>query len=282
MKKIDFSFSGGFPFTQRTADDLQSATYEFLKAFAAFLQLPDAGNFIISGCIIAGEDITPGYIYMDGDLLKFAGSIAYATTKIKKVTTTENAPFQDGNNNPVYIDKVAQSDPTGIELATFIRVPLYQALTWANLSGIPNGLVIDLMYVHTDNNFTDLLDTKLDGIEDGAEVNVQANWSEANPASDAFIQNKPTILNRLWDGTFMGISDLDGGENYTITIPDVGTTDYYVVGSLVANNPSSWGENNNVTWAITNKQTTSFHLIMKEIGGGSQSLRFDYIIIKKT
>lgn len=35
--------------------------------------------------------------------------------------------------------------------------------------------------------------TKLDGIATGAEVNVQANWNEANTSSDAYIQNKPSI-----------------------------------------------------------------------------------------
>ena len=35
--------------------------------------------------------------------------------------------------------------------------------------------------------------TKLDGIASGAEVNVQANWTESNSGSDAFILNKPTL-----------------------------------------------------------------------------------------
>jgi hypothetical protein len=35
--------------------------------------------------------------------------------------------------------------------------------------------------------------TKLAGIEDNAEVNVQSNWNETDTNSDAFIQNKPTI-----------------------------------------------------------------------------------------
>ena len=35
--------------------------------------------------------------------------------------------------------------------------------------------------------------TKLDGIETGAEVNIQSNWNETNPLSDAFIQNKPDL-----------------------------------------------------------------------------------------
>ena len=43
------------------------------------------------------------------------------------------------------------------------------------------------------NAFTDFEKSKLSGIATGAEVNVQANWLETNTASDAFIQNKPTI-----------------------------------------------------------------------------------------
>lgn len=35
--------------------------------------------------------------------------------------------------------------------------------------------------------------TKLSGISVGAEVNVQADWNEANTGSDAFIQNKPSL-----------------------------------------------------------------------------------------
>ena len=35
--------------------------------------------------------------------------------------------------------------------------------------------------------------TKLDGVADGAEVNVQSDWEETNEASDKFIKNKPAI-----------------------------------------------------------------------------------------
>ena len=57
----------------------------------------------------------------------------------------------------------------------------------------PQNLVQDAGYVHTDNNFTTTEKLKLDGIQAGAEVNVQADWNETNPDSDAYIQNKPTI-----------------------------------------------------------------------------------------
>lgn len=57
----------------------------------------------------------------------------------------------------------------------------------------PQNLVQDASYVHTDNNFTTTEKLKLDGIQAGAEANVQADWNETNTDSDAYIKNKPTI-----------------------------------------------------------------------------------------
>ena len=41
------------------------------------------------------------------------------------------------------------------------------------------------------NDFTNALKTKLDGIASGAEVNVQANWTQTNTSADDYIKNKP-------------------------------------------------------------------------------------------
>ena len=55
------------------------------------------------------------------------------------------------------------------------------------------GYVYDPDYVHTDNNLTDSLKSKLEGIETGAQVNVRADWNASN--GDAQILNKPMINN---------------------------------------------------------------------------------------
>ncbi len=52
----------------------------------------------------------------------------------------------------------------------------------------------DVAETATNKHFTSSDNTKLDGIESGAEVNVQSNWTETNNASDSFIQNKPTTI----------------------------------------------------------------------------------------
>ena len=43
------------------------------------------------------------------------------------------------------------------------------------------------------NPFTDADETKLDGIEAGAEVNVQADWNQSTSSDDSFIKHKPTL-----------------------------------------------------------------------------------------
>lgn len=51
--------------------------------------------------------------------------------------------------------------------------------------------VLDASYVHTDNNYTTTEKSKLSGIADGAEVNVNADWNAIS--GDAQILNKPTL-----------------------------------------------------------------------------------------
>ena len=45
----------------------------------------------------------------------------------------------------------------------------------------------------SENDFTNALKAKLEGIATGAEVNVQSNWNESDSSSDAYIQNKPDL-----------------------------------------------------------------------------------------
>lgn len=59
----------------------------------------------------------------------------------------------------------------------------------SDFSGDMDDIDDGATYVKTENNFTDTLKTKLDGIADGAEVNVQSDWDAVS--GDAFILNKP-------------------------------------------------------------------------------------------
>ena len=112
-----------------------------------------------------------------------------------------------------------------------------------NLDIITEGTGIDLVTNDSDNTitisvtneFTQAHETKLDGIADGAEVNVQSDWDEVDTTSDAFIQNKPTIIDPVqsdWNET--DTTDLSYIENK----PTLFSGDY---GDLT-NTPSIPGE----------------------------------------
>ena len=67
----------------------------------------------------------------------------------------------------------------------------------------------DQNYVHTDNNFTDEDVEKLNGIEVGAEVNVQPDWDQTDSSADDYIKNKPNIVKNV-RGTFVaGITQIE-------------------------------------------------------------------------
>ena len=69
---------------------------------------------------------------------------------------------------------------------------------------------------------------KLDGIESGAEVNVQSDWNQSTNTADDYIKNKPTIPTDLSDlNNDMDISDFPNDAGYITSaheIPSGGTT----------------------------------------------------------
>ena len=72
-----------------------------------------------------------------------------------------------------------------------------------------NGEIGDVIIPVSDNNFTNALKTKLDGIATDAEVNVNADWNATS--GDAQILNKPTIpaaqVNSDWNSV-SGVSQI--------------------------------------------------------------------------
>jgi hypothetical protein len=69
----------------------------------------------------------------------------------------------------------------------------------------------------SEEDFTEAEKTKLAGIETGAQVNVQANWSESNSDSASYIQNKPNfegLSANVSKNAKKGSKALDYWENY--------------------------------------------------------------------
>jgi hypothetical protein len=234
MNIIDFLQAGGFRFKQATLGKMQAAYFEILKAFVTYLGMPDVGNFIISGCAVVGANITDGMLFIDGELCYFEGGPGTAATKLKKEVTTETLAFRNGSNPSVFRATHAVIDNSGSALSSFVRIPSVKEMVWGNISNIPVDLVHDANYVHTANDFTTALKNKLDGIAAGAQVNVPANWTEANPAVPGYVANKPI--------------DLVHDANYVHTENDFTTAlknklDGIAAGAQV-NVPANWTETN--------------------------------------
>jgi len=119
---------------------------------------------------------------------------------------TPDIRFYEGSDNGTNYATLKAAD----SIASNYEVSLpSSAGTIALTSEIPVDLTVDGAGTVHANNYTNttyseatsasegLMSTahhdKLDGIESGAEVNVQSNWSETDNTSDSFIQNKPTI-----------------------------------------------------------------------------------------
>ena len=99
--------------------------------------------------------------------------------------------------------KIAEIDINGTSTDVYAPTPPTNTSDLVNDS----NFVSDASYVHTDNNFTSAYETKLGGIEAGAEVNVQSDWTEADSTSDAYIQNKPNLAIVATSGDYTDLSN---------------------------------------------------------------------------
>jgi hypothetical protein len=262
MNTIDFTKNGGYRFKQFTLRKMQEAYFLLLKAFVAFCNVPEEGNFIIAGMKVVGNNITGGYAYIDGELCQFQQTAGTDATKIKKNVVIQSLGFRNGNNENVFRFVTAVVAEDGTPLSEFIRV----------------SPVFDANYVHTDNNYTTVEKQKLAGIETGAEVNVQADWNVINPQSDAFIRNKPIILDVLASSERI-LGDIGNGDVDIFFDAALANADYDVLYSLETTATNAQASVNTKV-IVHSKTTTGFKVRTWEPGNISQNLTLKYIVYK--
>jgi hypothetical protein len=74
------------------------------------------------------------------------------------------------------------------------------------------------------------------------------------------------------------IGDVAGNKTTTVSFSNVGTTNYMINGSLVSLS-GNYLQDIQHTWMIRNKTSTSFQVVVSEMGGETSNLNFDYVII---
>ena len=115
------------------------------------------------------------------------------------------------------------------------------------------------------NEFTDAHETKLDGIADGAEVNVQSDWSEVDASSDAFIQNKPT----LFSGSYNDLTDVPPMPD-ELTESDIYDFNRDIIAEGTGINLITNDSDNTITISVTNEFTDAHETKLDGIEDGAE------------
>ena len=185
------------------------------SAVAAAIGELDAGPFGGEGKYIVSVSETEGVVTAtEGTLdaeptenstnpVKSGGVHQHLSTKADKDTDAveNNVAVFDGNGNPV--DSGISKDD--LEAAISSAGSSIQGVSidgTALTPGVNNVVDIPLATTSADGAMSADDKAKLDGIASGAEVNVQADWSETNSESDAFIKNKPNLATVATTGEY--------------------------------------------------------------------------------
>lgn len=269
MNLLKFIQAGGFPMDTNVLDQMQNS-YKLLNALGTL-----AGDrAIIQGCTLTGSTVSNGVIYLNGEVLEFRGGIAEANIII--IQEVESKEFENGSTNEVHYTRYA----------TFgVGTVQYPWLSFKR--GFSTTLIENALLSKTDSYITDGIltrlanaESKLNSIQWGAEVNVQADMSVTNVNSDAYVKNKPAAQASefLYKG-FFTIGDPLVKSTYAITFPSVGTSNYAVLGSLEGRNGNRSIDIGS-SYVIFSRTQTSFILGVDDIGG-VQALDFNFALVAK-
>lgn len=266
-KRIDFTKLEGLAVYQDTLDFLQLSYRDTISAIARAF----GSKVIVTGVTDLGANYSDGWVVIDGELLPFVGGLKSGRIIIEELTDTE--VFGDNTTQTVYFTRRAKLGVTGgYAFTDFIRVD--------TIAAIGEGLK---SLLNAYNNLQTAFDTHTHSWNQITDKPLTFNpsghrhdWGE--------IDNKPTLPN-FYFGSFIlnpgsGAGDVPGSDGrWTILIPNQGTTNYCVTGTLVSYG-DNWGDDNDVLWMIRNKQNNSFELLVREVSGNRQYLRFEYVVIK--
>lgn len=146
MNKLNLTHEAGYPFDVNFLAFMQNA-YSLFNHFGHL-----AGNkAIISGCEETGNTISPGTVYINGELFPFEGGAKDDTVFIKKVTN--EVTFEDGFLRPLEV----------IRSVAFGRSVPEKTFNWEDFQRVTN--LQDLGKNKTDNTETEKLLKRIEKLE---------------------------------------------------------------------------------------------------------------------
>lgn len=241
MNNIDLFKYPRFPLSSETIDFMQS-----MSVLIAKLAGLGGSNYILSGCVETGSNVSSGVVVIAGEILPFAGGTKTTYVVIeetKRSVTAESQVYAD-----IYTSRVCRFGSGTVQIE------------WVTISRVP-----DILTVST--GLAELLAAFNAHVADHRVV-----WSKVDDKPETF----PTAI--IKTGSYH-IDDFAGDVNYTVSFEDIGTSAYLVAGSLRSAG-SNWNDDNDVIWTVRTLTPTSFKLLLHEVTGDVQNLYFDYALIK--
>jgi hypothetical protein len=268
MNRTNFIQTGGWPLNSERLQELQTA-FEIFQAFGSL-----AGNLtIISGCELAGSTIKKGVIYINGEPLEFREAAVTPSSTVIIIEEAVNRAFENGAIKQVHT----------IRYATFGTAET--SWPWAVFSRLdPIVLLMERLgnaeLAQNNTNYRlGVIEEKMGTIARGAEVNVQGDWNVTDANSDAFIKGK--LAGDILRKGSKYIGDVSGNVQDTyVNFASVGTSDYTVLGSLRSSDNLGLANDPTVIWSTVSHGETQFVANFRETGNITQSLYFDYVLIR--
>ena len=129
--------------------------------------------------------------------------MAQNTIKVRLSLMNKTAAQFASDSDTVYLKGELLIESDTLKMKVGNGTDVYSALEYANLTPSEvQDLISEASHTHSNKavldattaSFTTALQSKLNGIAAGAEVNVQSDWGETSADSDAYIKNKPTYM----------------------------------------------------------------------------------------
>lgn len=239
MKKYNAQQEGGFPFETDTLTFQQNA-YDIFNVFGEIV----GDKSIIKGCETQGQNTSPGYIYVNGELFEFKGGVTQ--DNIILVIDEASLVFEDGVENPVFFDRhytfgVGTNSILWSEFKKFYRnEPIHKEIKMVGAAVIQSDLPDNWFLADGNNDTDDLRDMFIKS--KGAATNVGLVGGSPNRTLTAANMPKHRHQVKVKDGV-MGDSNDDnpggGGEGGRRTM-DSSTDNGAYTEYTGADNPSAF------------------------------------------
>lgn len=225
MKEFNAQQGGRYTY----ADDLENLQ-DLALAFGQIFN--DCDNFIVSGCEIAGNSISSGYVYLNGKLRYFSGAtnITSWPQYLYENNTTENVTYESGGSKigrNIYGCVIGKSVPTEISKLTGVA-PQSIVLTATGGIRMKDAFIGKYALLLNPSNNTQSVDSNV-------------IFSKSVQLKGDVVANKSiTITNGAlkttfnYSGSTFNVLSTGNSNTYQFSIIDGGGFQFYVNSTLVA------------------------------------------------